>query len=109
MMADPLDMDGLIIATCRAGQEAGFYLTENEARAILTAVLPLVLAGPGEALEPLAWIAENDIGETEDDKDRFKPMFIFNRAPWLVVGDFRRARSEHARIDSLIGESKGER
>lgn len=46
-----------------------------------------------EALEPFAAVAENDIGETEADADRFIPMRSYNRAPQITVGDMRRARA----------------
>lgn len=47
-----------------------------------------------EALEPFARVAEHDIGESESDVDRFRPMTAGNnRAPLLTVGDFRRARA----------------
>lgn len=46
-----------------------------------------------EALEPFADVAEHDIGTDEADSDAFRPMFGVNRAPYLTVGDLRRARS----------------
>ncbi len=49
-MADLPTRAELIIATCQAGQANGFYLTENEATAILDAILPLVMRGPVDAL-----------------------------------------------------------
>ena len=46
-----------------------------------------------EALEPFVAVAENDIGESEDDADLFRPMTAYNRAPRLTVGHFRKARA----------------
>ena len=56
------DMDALVIATCQAAQTVGAYLTESEARAILTAVLPLVVgwrtidSAPKDGTEVLLWV-----------------------------------------------------
>jgi hypothetical protein len=46
-----------------------------------------------EALWPFAKVAEKDIGETEHEADLFVPAHAHNRAPRLVVGDFRRAHA----------------
>lgn len=46
-----------------------------------------------EALRPFAAVAEHDIGESESDADRFRPMGEHYRAPPLLVGDLRRARA----------------
>lgn len=46
-----------------------------------------------EALGPFASVAEWDIGQEEDDGDKFKPMTSHNVAPRLAVGDLRTARS----------------
>lgn len=46
-----------------------------------------------EALQPFAEVAEHDIGDDEADCDAFRPMFRVNRAPYLTVGDLRRARA----------------
>ncbi len=46
-----------------------------------------------EALRPFADVAEHDIGSDEADCDAFRPMFGVNRAPYLTVGDLRRARA----------------
>lgn len=45
------------------------------------------------ALAPFAAVAEHDIGADETDDDLFRPMANHNRAPRIVVGDLRRARS----------------
>lgn len=102
-MTDPLDFDGLVEMGARAVLDLDLNADSESviARAILTAVLPHVLAGPREGLRPFALIAEHDVRDTEADRDRFKPMFTFNRAPWIIIGDLRRARSELARIDKL--------
>lgn len=58
------------------------------------------------ALAPFAATAENDIGETEDDKDLFWPTTQYNRSPPITVGDLRKARAalalagEHGAADS---------
>lgn len=58
-----------------------------------------------EALKPFALVAENDIGESEDDADVFRPiMGTVNYAPKLTVGDLRRAASIRARRK---GETNG--
>lgn len=109
-----LDFDGLVEMACRGvygstwdgppdkmpGPEMKAVWRKHVGKAV-RAVLPHVLAGPREALGPFALIAEHDVGDTEADRDRFKPMFTFNRAPWIIIGDLRRARSELARIDKL--------
>ncbi|UXU73774.1 MULTISPECIES: hypothetical protein [unclassified Paracoccus (in: a-proteobacteria)] len=46
-----------------------------------------------EALSPFADVAEHDIGTDEADCDVFRPMLRANRAPYLTVGDLRRARA----------------
>jgi len=44
-----------------------------------------------EALRQFADVADHDIGESESDNDRFRPMFALNAAPPLLVGHLRRA------------------
>ncbi len=46
-----------------------------------------------DGLRPFAAVAEHDIGESEADEDRYRPMERHNRAPIPTVGDFRRARA----------------
>jgi len=46
-----------------------------------------------DALVPFATVMDNDIGEDEADGDMFKPMITRNRAPRLIIFDFRRARA----------------
>lgn len=64
----------------------------NEAMATLS-TLSARVETLTKALEPFASVAEWDIGEEEDDDDRFKPMTSHNYAPILTVGDLRKARS----------------
>ncbi|TCN48058.1 hypothetical protein EV665_102587 [Shinella granuli] len=46
-----------------------------------------------KALRPFAAVAEHDIGDDETDEELFRPMSSHNRAPRLIVGDLRRART----------------
>jgi len=110
-----LDFDGLVEMGARAayeddaGDPRGVPWEElwdpvkapyrEDARAILSAVLPHVLAGPREALGPLASVAD-DYDDSEDDALRVlvDADFFVSR---LLLGTFRRARAELARIDKL--------
>ncbi len=44
-------------------------------------------------LEPLAAIADCDIGHDETDNDLYRPMQRHNKAPLLTVGHLRKARA----------------
>lgn len=104
-MTDPLDFDGLVEMGARVlAHNAGdddmcWALYADDARAILSAVLPHVLAGPREVLGPLASVAD-DYDDSEDDALRVlvDADFFVSR---LLLGTFRRARAELARIDKL--------
>ena len=56
-----------------------------------------------EALEPFAYVADEDIGESETDNDIFRPMSGgHNIAPLLTVGDLRRAQTALAEIEKVL-------
>ena len=49
-----------------------------------------------EALNPFAVVAEMTIGESEDDRDLFRPA---RNGPRLIVADFRKARAAMGESD----------
>jgi hypothetical protein len=55
--------------------------------------LTALLAEADEVVKPFALVAEHDIGETEDDMDKFHPMdSLYARAPVIRVRHLRAAR-----------------
>ena len=55
-----------------------------------------------EALEPFAYVADHDIGESETDNDIFRPMSGGHNIAPLTVGDLRRSRDAIAEIEKVL-------
>jgi hypothetical protein len=116
-MTDIPSRDALIEAGARAlcHLDGGNWRISNDAwsgilyreaaAAALDALIPLVLAGAGEALRRFASVAD-DYDDSEDDELQVleDTDFLVSRLP---LGAFRRARAALAQINTLIGESKG--
>ena len=78
------------------------YLSNPEARAILNAVLPLVLAGAEKALEPFA-VSSTFFAERYLDTDAIYNASRRGEYARIEVGHLRRARTILAGIKALVG------
>lgn len=100
-MTDPLDFDGLVEVGARAIPDLDRAQRFVIARAILSAVLPHVLAGPREALEPLAQVSSFFPERYYQPPDAVAELVRRGEYARLEVGHLRRAADELARIDKL--------
>ncbi len=120
-MAD-LDMEKLVKAAARADSPEWDNYTgvvkrgaRARYRAILAAVLPLVLAGPRKALRPPASPAEIFGADwSDDDELAVEPIDDYGCGSngrllfTIKIGDLRRARSELSRIEALLKDESRE-
>jgi len=78
---------------------------EMSAQMATIATLKAALIVAMEGLEPFAATATHDIGNDEEDSDMFHPMDTrYSQAPFICVGDLRRARSAIAQIDVALAK-----